>query len=62
MALQSLDFSCIRFNVLTVEADGGNPEKDAAVIKLLEENGYDYHGHVVTNDWFVRQGWVPSKA
>jgi hypothetical protein len=48
--------------VLTVEADGGNPVKDKGVIDLLAAHGYRYEGHVMGNDWFVRQGFVPSAA
>ena len=60
--LQSVDFSVLSFDVLSIEADGGNPEKDQGVIDLLASKGYKLHGHVQSNDWFVREGFVPSAA
>ena len=60
--LESIDFSKISFDVLTIEADGGNPEKDQGVINLLTSHGYRHHGRVLTNDWFVREGFNASSA
>lgn len=37
--LQALDFDCVTFNVIVVEADGSNPEKDSAVRNLLKRKG-----------------------
>ena len=59
--IKTLDYDCIQFNVITVEADGGNPEKDAAVVAFLVEKGYEHHGRKGQNDWFVRKGFVPSR-
>lgn len=55
--LSSLNFALISISVLVVEADGTNPAKDAAVISLLQANGFLYHGHVNNNDWFVHQSF-----
>lgn len=67
--LQALDFDCVTFNVLVVEADGSNADKDSAVRRLLESKGYKLYSHTgnetswqIGNDWFVRHGWGPSKA
>jgi hypothetical protein len=62
MVLESVDFSKISFDVLTIEADGGNGEKDQGVIDLLARHGYKHHGHVANNDWFVREGFIASSA
>jgi hypothetical protein len=58
--LQALDFNCVTFNVIVVEADGSNPEKDSAVRKLLKAKGYKFHSRTgddaewkVGNDWWV---------
>jgi hypothetical protein len=47
----------VSFDVIAIEADGTNVEKDRAVIMLLGGKGYEYAGHVVRNDWFVRRGF-----
>lgn len=60
--LQAIDFSQLSFDVIVIEADGGNPDKDRGVIDLLATKGYAYHGHVVRNDWFVRQGFVATTS
>ncbi len=60
MVLNSIDFSQLTFDVVCVEASGHNPDKDKAVVDLLVSKGYSYHGHVVRNDWFVRQGFVAT--
>lgn len=49
--LQALDFNCVTFNVIVVEADGTNPEKDSAVRELLKSKGYNFHSRAVHNDW-----------
>ena len=45
------------FDVIVIEADGRNAEKDQAVITWLQGKGYEYAGHVIRNDWFVRPGF-----
>lgn len=62
--LRAIDFSLVSFDVLVIEADGLNKEKDKAVIDLLGTKGYKYHGHVTNtrNDWFVREGFNASRA
>jgi FkbM family methyltransferase len=62
MVLESINFSCVSFDVLVVELDNTNPHKDEAVRKLLSSAGYKVHSRVHNNDWFVREGFVPSVA
>lgn len=62
--LRGFDFDRVTVDVIAVEADGGNPEKDAAVVAYLRERGYErqrpacpdehplFNPH---NDWFVRK-------
>ena len=49
----TIDFSQVVFEVIVVEAEGGSASKYEAVKQLLMDNHYQYHGHVVPNDWFV---------
>jgi hypothetical protein len=56
--LQALDFDCVTFNVIVVEADGSNPQKDSGVRELLASKGYKFHSRTgddaswkVGNDW-----------
>ena len=44
-------------DVVVVEADGCDPAKDSAVVSLLADKGYVYHGHEERNNWFVRSGF-----
>ena len=60
--LRSIDFSRLSFDVIVVEADGSSAEKDHAVIQWLTDRGYRYDGHVLRNDWFAREGFVPAAA
>ena len=60
--LKTLDFSLVRFDVIVVEADGGSASGYDAVRKLLLDNHYLYHGHVVRNDWFVHTSFVNSST
>ena len=53
--LSTLNFANVRIDVIVVEADGLNPDKDAAVQELLFKNDFLYHGHVSQNDWFVHK-------
>ena len=39
MVLQSLDFSAVTFDVIAVEQDGSNADKDQGVIDILQRNG-----------------------
>ncbi|KAG1668041.1 hypothetical protein FOA52_006575 [Chlamydomonas sp. UWO 241] len=56
--LNAVDFNQLTFDVIVVESDGHNAEKDAAVRAILESNGYDFDEHIITNDWFVRRSWT----
>lgn len=60
--LKSLNFDCVRFNVILVEAPGDDPTKERDVVEFLAGKGYKHYSHVAQNDWFVRAGWLPSKA
>jgi hypothetical protein len=55
--LQSLDFSLFSFGVIFVEADSHDPDKNANVRKILEENGYKYDGKARNSDWFVNKNF-----
>lgn len=39
--LKTVDFSRLNIKVIMVELDGHAPEKDAAVIELLQKEGYE---------------------
>ena len=54
--LQTVDFSKLRVKSIIVEAAGRSPDKDAAVQKLLESNGFELY-HV--ND-FNREPRTPA--
>ena len=58
--LKAVDFSAVVIDVIFVEADGGNPEKDAGVVSLLKSNGFIHEGNFLRSDWFVRSGFVKS--
>jgi hypothetical protein len=60
--LQGVDWDAVTFDVITVEADGSDKEKDAAVVTLLAQAGYAHLGQTTRNAWFVREGFVPSRA
>lgn len=62
MVLESINFDCVSFDVLVVELDNTNPQKDDAARKLLSTAGYKVHSREHNNDWFVREGFVPSVA
>ena len=53
--LEALNLKTVTFNVITVEADGTNPGKDAAVVSLLQDAGYVFDG--VLEPYFVRNFW-----
>eukprot|EP00282_Hemiselmis_andersenii_P045308 CAMPEP_0172050480 /NCGR_PEP_ID=MMETSP1043-20130122/2630_1 /TAXON_ID=464988 /ORGANISM="Hemiselmis andersenii, Strain CCMP441" /LENGTH=372 /DNA_ID=CAMNT_0012709535 /DNA_START=207 /DNA_END=1325 /DNA_ORIENTATION=+ len=60
--LQSIDFSKVSFDVVNIEADGKNRQKDEDVRKLMESKGFRLYKHERSgnNDWFVRKGFRPS--
>jgi hypothetical protein len=58
--LQAIDFSKVTMDVIVIEADGGDPAKEAAIKALLSQHGYTYDGHVVRNDWFSRTSFEKS--
>lgn len=55
--LESIDFKCVNFNVIVIEADGTNPAREAKIQEYLKERGYDLFKHVERNNWFVRKSW-----
>jgi len=59
--LKALNFSIITIDVIVIEADGFALEKDNDIIKYLTEHGYRHMGHHARNNWFVRDGFIPSK-
>ena len=61
-AMQTVDLQRVTFDVVAVEADGGDPAKDQAVVELFSSNGYLYAGFLSRNSWFVREGFVPTQA
>ena len=58
--LRGVDWSRHSFDVVVVEADGSDHDKDVAVARLMKQAGYRYRGHVRRNDWFMRGGFVPA--
>lgn len=58
--LRSIDWDFTKFNVVAVEADGGNKEKDSAVQDLMVLKGFCYHGRFHRSVWFVAQDFVGS--
>ena len=55
--LSTFPFQTTTVGVFCMEADEHDPAKNAAVIALLESQGYNYHGHVVRNDWVVHSNF-----
>ena len=55
--LSTFPFDTTTVGIFCIEADEHAPAKNAAVIALLETQGYSYHGHVVRNDWFVHSNF-----
>ena len=58
--LRSIDWDFTRVSVIVVEADGRNKAKDLAVRDFLVDHGFQVHGHVNRNDWFVASDFMPS--
>jgi hypothetical protein len=63
--LQTLDFSAVHINVIVVEQDGHNPEKDEAVRALLLANNFELDERIRgiraagRNEWFVNRHFKP---
>lgn len=68
--LKTLDLSAVHINVIVVEQDGTNSEKDEGVRKLLLANNFDIDRDISTgsehmhsrNDWFVNKDFEPFEA
>lgn len=66
--LKTLDFSKVHINVIAIEADGRNSEKDEAVRKLVLAHGFELDRSFskqeagVRNSWFVNKRFRPSVA
>ena len=60
VVLKGVDWSAVTIDVITVEASGTSPEKDAAVIELLVKAGYVHDGTVLRNDWFHASSYKPQ--
>lgn len=64
--LQTFDFSVTHINVIVVEQDNTQPEKDEAVRQLLLANNFEIDvslrgsGADVRNDWFKNESTEPS--
>ena len=66
--LQTVDFSAVRINVIVVEQDGGDPEKEEAVRQLLLANGFRVDASLDSltagrrNGWYVHKQFQPFRA
>lgn len=58
--LKSIDFKSFTFDVIVVELDGRDKEKDEGVRSLLTAAGYAQQARDFQNTWFVRKGFSPS--
>ena len=58
--LESTDFAAITIDVIMVELDGGNKDKDNRVRELLTTRGYVRHSVIVINEYFVHRTFKPS--
>ena len=64
--LRTLDFSKVHINVIAIEADGRNSQKDEAVRKLVLAHGFELDRSFsnqeagARNDWFVNKLFRPS--
>lgn len=58
--MQTIDFRRVQFDVVVAEADGTNPVKDQQIVDLFLANGYGHRGFLNRNNWFMREGFVPS--
>ena len=66
--LKTLDFSKVHINVIAIEADGRNSQKDEDVRKLVLAHGFELDHSFSNqeagkrNDWFVHKRFRPSVA
>ena len=60
--LSAINFSQFSFNIICIEADGTDHAKEDRIVRLLRSKGYRYHSHVMRNDWFIREGFRPSRS
>ena len=68
--LQTLDFTSLHVDVICVEQDGSDPDKDDQIRVLLRATGFELklragqaHGTAISrNDWFVNKHFVPTPA
>ena len=58
--LQSVDLNKVTFDVVIVEADNNNLDKNQGVRDVLAAHGYTFVGHNGLNDWFKRNDFVAS--
>jgi FkbM family methyltransferase len=54
--LQTIDFKKVTIDIFSIETDGHNPIKDAAVSHLLQANGFIVFTVFEVNTWYVRNG------
>ena len=59
--MQTVDLQRVQFDVVVVEADGGDPVKDQDIVDLLTANGYAFRGFESRSNWFMREGFTPSQ-
>eukprot|EP00282_Hemiselmis_andersenii_P000804 CAMPEP_0114131756 /NCGR_PEP_ID=MMETSP0043_2-20121206/12725_1 /TAXON_ID=464988 /ORGANISM="Hemiselmis andersenii, Strain CCMP644" /LENGTH=312 /DNA_ID=CAMNT_0001225213 /DNA_START=316 /DNA_END=1254 /DNA_ORIENTATION=+ len=57
--LRSINFSSVLFDVVSIEMDGSNKEKDEEVNMFMFKHGFKLHT-TGFNSWFVREGFRPS--
>ena len=66
--LKTVDFSAVRINVIVVEQDGGDPEKEEAVRQLLLDNDFRVDASLDSltagrrNGWYVHRQFQPFRA
>ena len=53
--LRAMNFSVITVDVLCIEADQHDKERNVNIHKHLTSLDYEYHGRVYRNMWFVRR-------
>jgi len=59
--LKTFDFNAVTVDVVCIEQDGGNPQKDTAVRALMEKKGFILDTqNQVRNDWYHRKGFKPT--
>lgn len=63
--LASVDLSgssSLTVDVITIELDGTHLDKDERCVAILKQAGYTLYKRVQRNHWYVRPGFVPSRA